>query len=97
MVGSDPAAYVQTSDKWMSVIQYSLIYYFFPYVPYVLLVIPWVYFLVNRKKYKKQEKAFLKKTIIFSVAGFVVGLMLPYLILAIWGSLAVWLQYGGTI
>ena len=97
MVGSDPGAYVQDSDKWTSVIQYSLIIYFFPYLPYVLLIAPWIYFLIKRNKHKKDSQSFLKKIILISIGGLITGFMLPYLILAILASLAAYSMYGGTI
>ena len=97
MIGDDPNAYVQTSDKWWHLFNYFQFEYFYPYLPYILLIAPWIYFLIKRRNHIKDSSSFIKKIIIFSLAGLFFGYALPYLILAIWGSLAVWAQYGGTI
>lgn len=97
MIGDNPKLYVSDFDKWMHLLNYFQFEYFYPYLPYVLLIAPWIYFFVKRNKHMKDSRSLLKKIVIISAGGFIFGYALPYVILAIWGSLAVWAQYGGKI
>lgn len=96
-IGDNPSLYSRDSDKWAHLLSYFQFEYFYPSLPYILLVIPWVYFLFQRKKHTKHSQKFLKKIIIFSIAGLLIGYVVPYLILAILASLAAYSMYGGTI
>src|SRR5258708_34459701 len=93
MIGDDPAAYVSESDKWIHFENYILMFYVFPYLPWVLAAVPWIYFLIQRKKHTKDSRNFLKKIIIYSVGGFILGYVIPWLFVAILASLAAYSLY----
>lgn len=97
MIGSNPDAYFQESGKWSTIFFHLLFNYFFPSLPWVLAIIPWVYFFIKRDKHKKDIKKFIWKIAKYSVAGFLLGYFTPWLIGAILGSLAAYSMYGGTI
>ncbi len=98
MIGDNPDAYVQTSDKWIEIEDHVLLYYVFPYLPYALMLVVWVFFFIKKGRYKKDPKKFVWKIVLYSIGAFLLGhYVIPWLFVAILGSLAAYSMYGGTI
>ena len=94
--GHNLAAYPVVEDRWM--VAFSDVFLStYKLFPVILAAIPWIYFVLRKEKHSKNRKLFLRKIIIASILGFIFGLAIPYLLLAILGSLAAYSLYGGTI
>lgn len=92
--GHNPAAFVTNSDKWIDV-SIDLLNTAYPFITALLALLPWIFYLIYRKKHVKNQKQFLWTVIKISVAGLLFGLFLPTLVIWISGGLAVRNIYGG--
>lgn len=92
--GINPEAYPEVGDRWMVVsIEAFLSGYYF--IPIIFALLPWAYFFWKKGRHIKDRRKFIKNTIIASLAGLALGLMTPYIILAITAGLAAKSIYGG--
>jgi len=90
----DPRAYQSISDKWVGATVYMLDTAY-PIFTALLTLVPWIFYLVLKKKHEKNHKQFLWTIVKFSIAGLAFGLFLPTLVIWITGALAVRAIYGG--
>ncbi len=92
----NPAVYQSLDDKWLTV-EVHLLLSFYVVLPYLLALAPWVVYVFLRKQYKdKKHKQFLKKIVIASACGVLLGLWLPMVIDMIIAGLAVRGMYGNS-
>ncbi|MEK7500033.1 MAG: hypothetical protein AAB649_05510, partial [Patescibacteria group bacterium] len=89
--GHNPAAYLFTSDKWIDA-NIDLLNSAYPFITVLLVISPWIFYFLQRKKHHKQFLWIITK---FSIAGLLLGLFLPTLVIWITGALAVRALYGG--
>ena len=92
----NPAAYPIVQDKWSALIAEVFVRSFI-YFPIVFGVLPLVYLYVKRKKYRKDRKGLIIRTIIYPIAGATFGFFILYLILGALASITAYELYGGTI
>lgn len=92
--GRNPEVYSESGDKWIKVFSEFLLSAYI-YFPIILALLPWIYFVWKKEQHIKDRKKFTKNTIIASIVGLVLGLMTPYIILAIAAGLAAKSLYGG--
>ncbi len=92
--GHHPAYYQSMDEKWSR----ALVEIFntaFPILTIILTSTPWIFYFLQRKKHNKDHKHFLWTIIKFSIAGLLLGLFLPTLVIWITGAFAIRALYGG--
>ena len=91
--GHNPAYYQTNIDKQVEIIN-ELLNTAYPILTVLLAILPWIFYLLQRKKHQKNHKQFVWTIIKFSVAGLALGLFLPILVIWITGAIAVRTIYG---
>jgi hypothetical protein len=92
--GHNPLLYQTVSEKW-SRLTIELFNTAFPIIVILLTLVPWIFYLWKRKSYqKKVHTKFLWTIVKFSIAGLLLGLFLPTLVIWISGALTIRALYG---
>lgn len=92
--GINPEAYPEIGDRWNVVFSEFLLSSYI-YFPFIFALLPWLYFFLKKNQYAKNKRKFIKKIVIASIIGFLIGCMMPFLVFGIAASLAASALYGG--